>query len=98
MGCKNSNFLIGLGIGSVVGALVYHFSRTAKAQKLESDICQAIHKLGGEAKDLLRTAEEKAMNAGTKAADKMDDEAHRAADRADSLKDKVHNFADNAKK
>lgn len=98
MGCKNSNLLIGLGIGSVLGALAYHFSRTAKAKKLESDVCNAIHKLGNEAKDFLRTAEEKAMNAGTKVADKMDDEAHKAADKADSLKDKVHNFADNAKK
>lgn len=98
MGCKNSNLLIGLGIGSVIGALAYHFSRTAKAKKLEGDICNAIHKLGRDAKDFLRTAEEKAMNAGTKAADKVNEEAHKAADKTDSLKDKVHDFADNAKK
>ncbi len=28
MKCKDSNFWIGLGIGSVAGALAYHFSRT----------------------------------------------------------------------
>ena len=35
MKCKDSNFWIGLGIGSVAGALAYHFSRTEKAKKLE---------------------------------------------------------------
>lgn len=32
MKCKDSNFWIGLGIGSVAGALAYHFSRTEKAK------------------------------------------------------------------
>ena len=44
MKCKDSNFWIGLGIGSVAGALAYHFSRTEKAKKLEDAICRAIHK------------------------------------------------------
>ena len=35
MKCKDSNFWIGLGIGSVAGALAYHFSRTEKAKKLK---------------------------------------------------------------
>lgn len=30
MKCKDSNFWIGLGIGSVAGALAYHFSRRRK--------------------------------------------------------------------
>ena len=42
MKCKDSNFWIGLGIGSVAGALAYHFSRTEKAKKLEDAICRAI--------------------------------------------------------
>ena len=29
MGSGNAKFLVGLGIGSAIGALVYHFSRTA---------------------------------------------------------------------
>ena len=32
MGSGNAKFLVGLGIGSAIGALVYHFSRTAKAK------------------------------------------------------------------
>ncbi len=51
MKCKDSNFWIGLGIGSVAGALAYHFSRTEKAKKLEDAICRAIHKANGEAKE-----------------------------------------------
>lgn len=47
MKCKDSNFWIGLGIGSVAGALAYHFSRTEKAKKLEDAICRAIHKASG---------------------------------------------------
>ena len=38
MKCKDSNFWIGLGIGSVAGALAYHFSRTEKAKKLEDAV------------------------------------------------------------
>ena len=51
MKCKDSNFWIGLGIGSVAGALAYNFSRTEKAKKLEDAICRAIHKASGEAKE-----------------------------------------------
>ena len=38
MGSGNAKFLVGLGIGSAIGALVYHFSRTAKAKKLKNDV------------------------------------------------------------
>ena len=79
MKCKESHFLIGLGIGSVVGALVYHFSRTPRAERLRREMCHAIHKAGSEAKDMFHTAEEEALHAGTKVADKVADEAHEAA-------------------
>lgn len=85
MKCKDSNFWIGLGIGSVAGALAYHFSRTEKAKRLEDAICRAIHKASGEAKEFINTAEEEALHVGTKVADKM---AHEAAEKADNLKTK----------
>ncbi|MEL5893288.1 YtxH domain-containing protein [Bacteroides sp. GD17] len=94
MKCKESHFLIGLGIGSVVGALVYHFSRTPRAERLRREMCHAIHKAGSEAKDMFHTAEEEALHAGTKVADKVADEVHEAAEKADNLKNKVHSFAD----
>nr|WP_302829195.1 YtxH domain-containing protein [uncultured Bacteroides sp.] len=98
MKCKDSNFWIGLGIGSVVGALVYHFSRTEKAKRLEHAVHNALHKVKGEAKEFIDDAEEKAMHVSEKVADKVAYEAHEAAEKADNLKNKVHNLADNAKK
>ena len=71
MKCKDSNFWIGLGIGSVAGALAYHFSRTEKAKKLEDAICRAIHKANGEAKEFINTAEEEALHVGTKVANSL---------------------------
>lgn len=32
MTCKDSHFLIGLGIGSIFGALAYGFARSARAK------------------------------------------------------------------
>ena len=36
MECRHGNFWIGLGIGSILGAVAYRLSRTAKAKQLES--------------------------------------------------------------
>ena len=44
---KNSNFWIGLGIGSVIGAIVYRFSRTSKAKRLKRKVCDTFQKIGG---------------------------------------------------
>ena len=50
MGSGNAKFLVGLGIGSAIGALVYHFSRTAKAKKLKNDVFNALHEIEAGAK------------------------------------------------
>lgn len=34
MECRHGNFWIGLGIGSILGAVAYRLSRTAKARQL----------------------------------------------------------------
>ena len=36
MECRHGNFWIGLGIGSILGAVVYRLSRTAKAKQSEN--------------------------------------------------------------
>ncbi|ALK83677.1 hypothetical protein BvMPK_1060 [Phocaeicola vulgatus] len=36
---RNSSLWIGLGVGSVIGALAYRFSRTSKAKKLKEKVC-----------------------------------------------------------
>ena len=36
MECRHGNFWIGLGIGSILGAVAYRLSRTAKAKQLDT--------------------------------------------------------------
>ena len=64
MECRHGNFWIGLGIGSILGAVAYRLSRTAKARQLESDIYNAIHRIGRDAEIAAAEAERKAMNLG----------------------------------
>ena len=35
MTCKDSHFLIGLGVGSILGALAYGFARSARAKRMK---------------------------------------------------------------
>ena len=67
MECRHGNFWIGLGIGSILGAVAYRLSRTAKAKQLESEIYDAIHRIGRDAEAAAACAEKKAMNLGLKA-------------------------------
>ena len=83
MECRHGNFWIGLGIGSILGAVAYRLSRTAKAKQLESEIYNAIHRIAA------AEAERKAMNLGLKAvetgakvADKVAEEADKAVGKA----------------
>ena len=67
----------------------YRLSRTAKARQLESDIYNAIHRIGRDAEIAAAEAERKAMNLGLKAvetgakvADKVAEEADKAVGKA----------------
>lgn len=96
---RNSSLLwIGLGVGSVIGALAYRFSRTSKAKKLKEKVCDAFHKITEQAGDALGTAKEKAADAGKAVADKVADKAFDFAEKADDFKGKVHTMASEAKK
>ena len=78
MGNRNSCLWIGLGVGSVIGALAYRFSRTSKAKKLKEKVCDAFHKIKGKAEDMLEEAKEKAADAGKAVADKVADKVSEA--------------------
>lgn len=89
MECKHGNFWIGLGLGSIIGAVVYRLSRTARAKQLEQEICEAIHRIGHDAETAAACAERKAMNfglqtveTGAKVADKVAEEADKIAGKA----------------
>lgn len=85
-----SNFLIGLGVGAVLGALGYRFASSAKAKQLRIKVDHALHRVGGEAEELYDAAKERALRAGTKVVDKV-------AEKADDVRSKVHTLADGAK-
>lgn len=85
MGCRNGHFWIGLGLGSVLGAVAYHLSRTERAKKLESDIYQAIRRIGRDAEKTLEDVEEKALQMGVRAAEAGARLADKAAAEADKL-------------
>lgn len=89
MECRHGNFWIGLGIGSILGTLAYRLSRTAKAKQLESEIYDAIHRIGRDAEAAAACAEKKAMNFGLKAVETGAEIADKVAAEADKVADKV---------
>lgn len=95
---ENSKFWIGLGIGSVAGALVYRFSRTGKGRRLKRKMCHAWHHMGDQAGELFETAKEKVWNVGTEAAEKAADKADELKEKMNDVKDKAYAFAADAKK
>lgn len=95
---RNSSLWIGLGIGSVIGALAYRFSRTSKAKKLKKKVRNTFHKITGQAEDMLDAAKEKAVDAGKAVADKVADKTFDIAEKADEIKGKVHAMAAETKK
>ena len=59
METNKSNFLIGLAIGSAIGALAQRFSRTAKAKMLKKKIHNAMAKIADRAGSLAETVKDK---------------------------------------
>lgn len=55
----NSNFLLGVGLGSLLGAVAYKFSRSSKAKKWKTKACCAMHEIGDKAEALLDNAKGK---------------------------------------
>ena len=99
---SNSKFWIGLGLGSIIGAVVYRLSCSSKMKQVKEKVYHTFHIMHGEAEDMMDEAKEKALDKGTKVADrvadKVTDGAFHVADKADEVKNKVHAFADNARK
>lgn len=89
MECRHGNFWIGLGIGSILGAVAYRLSRTAKAKQLESEIYNAIHRIGRDAEIAAAHAERKAMDLGLKAVETGAEIADKVAAEADKVAGKA---------
>lgn len=98
MESRNSNLWIGLGVGAVIGALAYRFSRTSKAKQLKEKVCDAFHKVTGQAKEMLEEAGEKVADTGKAVVDKAADKASGFAEKANDFKGRVHTMASEVKK
>ena len=61
MTCKDSHFLIGLGIGSIFGALAYGFARSARAKKMKAEVFDALHRIEEHTECLIESAKEKGI-------------------------------------
>lgn len=95
MESKCSHFWMGLGLGSLLGALVYRCCQTSKAKQLKAKMSHALHMATDQTEDFVDSAKDKAMGAGAMVADKVADKSHDVAEKADEMKNKVHNFTDN---
>lgn len=89
MECRHGNFWIGLGLGSILGAIAYRLSRTAKAKQLENEIYDAIHRIGRDAEAAAACAEKKAMNLGLKGVETGAEIADKVAAEADKMAGKA---------
>lgn len=89
MECRHGNFWIGLGIGSILGAVAYRLSRTARVKKLESDIYDAIHRIGQDAEMVAADAERRARHLGVRAVEAGAQVADKVAEEADKVAGKV---------
>ena len=93
-----SNLIIGLGVGSVGGALVYHFWCSPKGKKMKEKVNHAFQKVTGEGINMIDTVNDKVLDAGVEVADKVADGTFHIAEKADDVRNKVHTFSDKAKK
>ena len=89
---------MGLGLGSILGAIVYRCCQASKAKQVKDKISHALHVATDQTEDFVGSAKDKVIDAGAKVADKVADTTFNVAEKADEVKNKVHNFADNAKK
>ncbi len=89
MECRHGNFWIGLGIGSILGAVAYRLSRTAKVRQMENDIYDAIRCIGRDAEAVAVCAERKAVDLGLKAVETGAEIADKVAEEADRMAGKT---------
>ena len=66
--CK---FWVGLGLGSVLGAIVYRCSRTAKAKEWKHKMCCAAQSAADKAGEWMSNIKDKATEMGEKVADEV---------------------------
>lgn len=87
---KMSNLWIGLGIGSVLTAVIFRLAQSPEAAKLKGKVSDAYYKTRGRAEDAVDRAKGEVLRAGAKVADKVADDARKTAQKAYDIKGKMH--------
>ena len=93
MGCNRGKFWIGLGVGSILGAVAYRLAQTKKARELEDKVYDAICNLRCKAEEALEDAEDQAMNMRSSAMAKGADLAGKVAQKADKIAQRADEIA-----
>lgn len=75
MGCNHGKFLLGLGLGAAIGAVAYHYSRTARAQKIKADLLDSLQEIEVAAEEAYTAAKHKAADKGAQVAGKVAEKA-----------------------
>ena len=73
-------------------------SFTVSHELLKPKVCDAFHKISGQAEEMFDTAKEKVLDTGAAVADKVADKTFDLAEKADDLKGKMHTIAADARK
>lgn len=88
--CK---FWVGLGLGSVLGAIVYRCSKTSKAKEWKRKMCCAAQSAADKAGEWMSGAKEKAKDVAEKVAEDVADKSETVAQKAEEVKNKFHSYS-----
>ena len=84
---------MGLGLGSVLGAIMYRCSKTDKAKEWKKKMCCAAQSAAEKAGEWMAGAKDKAVDVAEKVADNVADKAEAMAQKAEDAKNKFHSYS-----
>lgn len=57
--CCKSKFWIGLGLGTILGAVCHHYAHTPQAKELKGKVCDAMQRMGDKTSEMWNSAKDK---------------------------------------
>lgn len=95
MAGQKTFFWIGLGVGSLLGAIAYRLSQTSKAEQLKNDMYDKLCELNEQAEELLEVTKEKALQKSREFAGKVAEKTDGVIGKAEEFKGKMKNYSSN---
>lgn len=78
MGNGNTKFVIGLIVGAALYGMMCYVAGTCKGKKLKHDLSSSVHEIEDDMASIMESAKEKAVDAGSRMADKVLEKAQDA--------------------